>query len=205
VALNGGMVDLGLVEERQRVEIAFTLENRGQKLVRIVNVKTGCGCTEAVARTTEIAPGEQTIIDLAYTGRDGREREILKVWVFTDNEQQPVMELTALATIKPIVFWYPASLSFFVTDEQIDLTSRVWFRSGFGNVQLTSIETSDPSVTAVEVEEDGKIVCLVSVARPASPGNRTESVSITTVAADKTKTIRIPIYIMRPPNGDVDN
>ncbi len=208
VVLNGDTVNLGLVEEGQYVETAFTLENNGQRSVRIVDVKTGCGCAGATPRKTEIAPGERSVIDVRYTGRDVREQEVLKIWVLTDDIQQPVVELTALAKVKLKVFWYPQSISFYANDEQSILASRVWFLSGCGDVRITKVETSDPSITATAELENGKVCCCVNLVRPIPTGNHTAKVVITAMIDGKTKTVNVPVYIMHPlpvVSKDVDN
>ena len=43
---------------QERIELAYTVRNAGDALLRIEKVSTSCGCTEAELDRTDIPPGE---------------------------------------------------------------------------------------------------------------------------------------------------
>lgn len=86
-------VDLGQMEEGRKLKFQVDLTNISGKHLKVISVETSCGCTEAEAINTSIAPGETGVIqiDMDTTGKSGRFLKVLEIT--TDNEDEPY-ELT---------------------------------------------------------------------------------------------------------------
>ncbi len=96
----------------QEAVAKFHYTNKTDKLVKITNVRTSCGCTVATLPKNEVAPGESG--DLTATlkigGRSGLQQKV--VTVETDDPAQATTNLTLKANVTqavevqpPFVFW----------------------------------------------------------------------------------------------------
>lgn len=68
----------------------FEFKNTGKKIVRILGIRTSCGCTDATINDSDIAPGASSSLDVLFTigKRTGlQEKEIV---VSTDDATEPV-------------------------------------------------------------------------------------------------------------------
>ncbi len=87
----------------QEAVAKFHYTNKTDKLVRITNVRTSCGCTVASLPKNEVPPGESG--DLTATlkigGRSGMQQKV--VTVETDDPKQASINLTLKANVTPAV------------------------------------------------------------------------------------------------------
>jgi hypothetical protein len=86
----------------------FKYTNKGDRPVRITNVKSSCGCTVPALKKNEVAPGESGEITATFKigGRTGT--QVKTVRVDTDDPQQPSANLVLKAVIPEIVQVQPA-------------------------------------------------------------------------------------------------
>lgn len=76
------------------VEAYYSFKNAGIAPVRITEVNSNCGCTAVKWPRDPIAPGAtgEIVIELAFEGRTGPLRKQVRIW--TDEEEQPPIDLT---------------------------------------------------------------------------------------------------------------
>jgi hypothetical protein len=86
----------------------FGYENTGEKPIRILSLKSSCGCTAATNNKNEVAPGEKGEIMATFTigNRVGPQKKVISVE--TDDQSQPKMVLTLKATIPQLLQIVPA-------------------------------------------------------------------------------------------------
>lgn len=79
----------------------FKYENKGKTPIKILAVKTSCGCTAASSKKDEVAPGEKGEITATFKigGRTGAQQK--SIAVETDDPSQPVTNLILKADIQP--------------------------------------------------------------------------------------------------------
>ena len=84
----------GKVAQNQVISYTFRFRNRGDKPLKIKEVKSSCSCTAALISKDEIRPGEEGQIKVTYnTGyREGRFRE--EVRVISNDPEKPQIILT---------------------------------------------------------------------------------------------------------------
>ncbi|CAN5273409.1 DUF1573 domain-containing protein [soil metagenome] len=77
----------------------FTYENKGSTPVRIVAVKSSCGCTVPELKKREVAPGEKGELTATFTigNRTGLQQKVVSVQ--TDHPEQPMTNLLLTANI----------------------------------------------------------------------------------------------------------
>ena len=102
------VADIGVSE----VKASFNFVNNGDYVVNIKGIVPGCGCTAVELKDKSISPGEagQITAILHVGSRQGLQHKSIRV--HTDDEQEPVVELTLkcyipkLAEILPkVLFW----------------------------------------------------------------------------------------------------
>lgn len=72
------------------VRVQFSYRNASEKVVRILGVSTSCGCTEASADASEVAPRGAGVLHVLFTigQRSGPQEKVITV--ATDDAKQPV-------------------------------------------------------------------------------------------------------------------
>lgn len=105
-------VDLHPKPGEPAVVANFKYTNQTDKVIKIRNVRSSCGCTVASLKKNEVAPGESGEISATFTigNRTGIQQKA--VAVETDAEKDPVTNLTLRAVIPEVlqvqptfVFW----------------------------------------------------------------------------------------------------
>lgn len=61
--------DFGFVPQNSNITHVFKLKSTGDDLLKILKVVTGCGCTKAPLAKNEIAPGEETELEIIFSTR----------------------------------------------------------------------------------------------------------------------------------------
>ncbi|MDP2905491.1 MAG: DUF1573 domain-containing protein [Candidatus Omnitrophota bacterium] len=92
--------DFGKVQETQVVTHNFVLKNHGQKVLNIKEVTTSCGCTVSTVKKKQLAPGEETTIEVKFKakGYNGPTKQF--VYVHTDDPDKPVIRFAIRANVK---------------------------------------------------------------------------------------------------------
>lgn len=130
----------------------FTMTNRGERLVRITDVQTGCGCTVPDLERTELKPGEQGTLRAIYHPGLRQGRQSVTISVFTDEGRSQPYELALDVVIKPTVGIAPRLVYWRLGDEpearSVDVTLVEDYR-------LLGVESSSPDFTAELVAGEG--------------------------------------------------
>jgi hypothetical protein len=101
LALPVPQFDFGTVPAGTVVEHDFVLENRGTAAVRVLKVRSSCGCTAGQVAAAAIAPGEQTSVHVRFdtTGRSGRQNK--DVFITSDAPTEPLLVCRLTGTVEP--------------------------------------------------------------------------------------------------------
>lgn len=101
-----------MAPEQEEARATFTVTNKGEKTVRIAEIKASCGCTGSIVDKKIIAPGESSeIVGTFNKGkRQGLNRN--KLQVYLDSQPEPVATLsmnvqipTLIEAMPQIVYW----------------------------------------------------------------------------------------------------
>jgi len=91
----------GVVIEGESVELTFTLENRGDEVLTIDNIHTGCGCTVARLDSEALAPGESTLLKLTFRTKGyGGQVVSRAIRVYSDDPETPELVLFIKGTVE---------------------------------------------------------------------------------------------------------
>ncbi len=108
--------DFGTIDEGKVYTHDFVLKNTGDDTLKVLSVRTSCGCTATMLKSTEIAPGESQPLHVSFnsTGYGGR-RFTKVVSVITNDPDQPEVRLLIRGEVKampkPRGYVYPSLLN----------------------------------------------------------------------------------------------
>lgn len=103
--------DYGDIWDVGRYETRFEFVNRGDRELRILEVKAGCGCTTTTLQKRVYAPGEAGEIGLVFSPQ-GTGRQTKKVTVVTDDPLHQLTELSISANIREFITPVPRIVRF---------------------------------------------------------------------------------------------
>lgn len=85
--------DFGTFAEGSEVRHDFVFRNAGDAPLRILSVKTSCGCTAAAASPKPVKPGKTGKIDVSYDSRGRAGLFHKEVRVTSDDPSSPTVDL----------------------------------------------------------------------------------------------------------------
>jgi Protein of unknown function (DUF1573) len=99
--------DFGTVTEGDKVSHTFTVKNTGKAPLEIKRVRSSCGCTAAVTKEKEVAPGASTEIEVTFNtrGRMGPNRKTITIQ--SNDEKTPNAKLEIKAMIERLLAFQP--------------------------------------------------------------------------------------------------
>lgn len=103
--------DLGKITDDAPVQITFKFKNTSDTTVKIVNMSGSCGCTvPAKPPKDTFAPGEEGEVTATFNPANRRGREVKHVYMDTDYQKSPRMEMTFSVETLPRVLVEPMSM-----------------------------------------------------------------------------------------------
>lgn len=91
--------DFGSVKEAEVVKHDFTLKNDSERILNITGVDTSCGCTVSDTQDTNLASGEETLIEVSFDSKGYSGPVSQYVYVNTDSLEEPVIRFTIKANV----------------------------------------------------------------------------------------------------------
>jgi hypothetical protein len=194
--------DFGTVAKGETLVHEFGIQNKGSAPLEVTEVRPACGCTVVEFQRT-IAPGAIGRIQAAVR-TDNYAGPISKsIAVFTNDAENPKLQLTVRAEVKPYIKVIPGFARFnYVKEEPIGVVAQsLWAEEG-GDLAIVSVKSpyDHLEVSCREATEDelhpqgrGRQWRLEIALDPESPvGALSDYVEIE-VDHPKQKTVRIPI------------
>lgn len=189
--------DWGMVLEGASLSHDFILKNIGDQVLNVKKVKAGCGCVSAKISRKSIDPGEEAIVTVEYRGRPLTSKEVLQVWVETNDPQNPVTTLVMTGRVQLQVFWYPAAVSFFCEQGGTDRSRVVEVVTDFvDEFVIEEVATSSEKISVSLDKSPKGITCKVQLAPDCPEGNWAENVKLRAKIGDYYRDINIPVYLM---------
>lgn len=147
--------NFGNIAEGVTVSHNFVISNNGDDLLKILDIKAGCGCTVAKLDKNELKPGESTRIkvDFNSTGRIGNQKK--EVVIVSNDNTNPNLTLTIISFVEekaeyttastdiPRIYFYNNQHDFGNLKEGQKVEFTFKFRnSGKKNLEIKDIKTS---------------------------------------------------------------
>ncbi len=116
----------------------FEFTNRGSGLVRITDVRSGCGCTVPELERSEVKPGEAGRVRAVFHVGSRRGRQSVTISVMTDEGRSEPYALTLDVEIKDSVDVAPRLVFWKLGDEPVSKSVRVTLVEDFRIVGVES-------------------------------------------------------------------
>jgi uncharacterized protein DUF1573 len=165
------------------VTAKYKFTNTGTNSIKIENVRTSCGCTTAVLKKTEYAPGESGEIESRFTfsGRTGRQEKAIMVQTSDKPNDPTILQLHVYiqesVKIDPqAVLWRigdqptPKSIHIEVADDAAAKVVSVTPNNSAWKVKVTELKPGkeyDVEVTPVNVAQPQSVILQIKTDYPA--------------------------------------
>lgn len=193
------ILDFGKITGGLPINTVFSYKNVGDSELEILNVRSGCGCTKAEAKSTRLAPGESSTLEAVFnsTGFSGRISKSISLT--TNDPERQLVILSIQGQVVPVAEIKPSILNF----GSVKVGQTIMQK-------LTLVPTDPKTFAVVKVESQGKRVSVpefkkvetpqgvvwelsVRVTGGEAPGRVLERVSILT-NADKNIKLSASVY-----------
>jgi hypothetical protein len=164
IAFDKVVHDFGEVGAGKKYTGEFKFTNTGDGLLKITEVKKCCGVVTRLAKK-EYAPGQSGVLQVDYSSARSASTMRRKLYVSSNDKQNPRVELTITAKIVPKVAYAPKRLKLEPRKEnagcpKITLTSvdkQPFSIKGFRSTGQSITADVDPSVEATEFVLEPKV------------------------------------------------
>lgn len=157
ICLNPSL-DFGAVYSDAVVKHAYVLTNQGARTVKIMMVRTSCGCTTAQAATNELAPGQVTTVDVVINFKGRRGRQTKAIYTETDDPINRIVRMEFTGVVMVPIEAQPEGIHFGTVGAEGRLEREVLLTAESNNTfQVLAAKSASPQMTVtVEPREAGK-------------------------------------------------
>ncbi|MBU1700142.1 MAG: DUF1573 domain-containing protein [Candidatus Eisenbacteria bacterium] len=138
-------VDFGILPQKTYRDTVFTFQNAGDSELAILDVKTSCGCTAALATESVIPVHGKGTIDVRFDTKRFKGPVTKTITVKSNDPGEPETMLRIKAFIKALVN---------ITPERIDIGLVRFGKTAESTIRLASEKGQDLSVEDVQVSVD---------------------------------------------------
>lgn len=160
ITVDNAHINLGKVYGGNKVPCRFRIRNVGQANLTIKKVAPSCGCTSTFIRTTVLAPGEGTEIEVIFNPAGFTGNISKSIAIFSDDPVQPEIKCTFDANI---VFDYTISSSTALFDDITRHEIRnisVALRQGNGELITVKSVTSEAPYISGAIRSIGAVTYI---------------------------------------------
>lgn len=202
IVFEGPTYDFGTAYQDEVVNHIYTFRNRGKSDLKIENTKTSCGCTAVVKSRDVIPPGETGEIEVNYSVRKARGASSKTITVFSNDPQNPSIQLVIKGQVLTAYETDPATGSIrfapLVKGQKAVQTFRIQSsaKSEFRVLSVTKQNQNPRLSTSVEdAPRNGIPGQLIRIELDGDePLGRFSDKLVVVTDLDRAQTITIPIY-----------
>lgn len=174
VVVDNDYYDFGEALLGSKVTHSFKLQNKGDGLLKIIGVRTSCGCTVAELPKKELKPGESVDVTVTFDTKGRKGRQLQMVSITTNDPSKPTLRLKIGGVVATLITFSPMEKVYFwnVRRKQGDTKELKIFSTK--NIPLKVLEAKPSkdwiAVGVKEIQEGGKTGALLKVeVKPNAP------------------------------------
>jgi hypothetical protein len=193
--------DFGVKWYGEPCSTEITIANAGDALLKILNVRSSCGCTVAKPKKRELAPGESDTMSLSYNTKRNKQQVSQTVTLETNDPQQRRVAIRVKGEVRHLFEATPANRITFGKIERSEVaTETIELRNNREEkvfLKLKDLEESAPFQIKLEAVEPGVFYKLSATTRPPLKlGSNSARIELET-GLEEFPTIEIPasVYI----------
>ena len=146
--------DFGDIDDVTKVSTQVKFKNDGAKTLVIEDVRASCGCTAGKPAKKQLAPGEESYLDVTFNPQGKRGNQRKSITFKTNDPTNPTQAIYVTARIKSIWDFQPAKIQFSVqngvynnSEAKFDIVN-----NSKETLSVLKITSSNPNVTLVDPE-----------------------------------------------------
>ncbi|MBN2543666.1 DUF1573 domain-containing protein [bacterium] len=197
--------DWGYTVNRQRLTHKYPIINMGTDTLRILNVRTTCGCTKRQMGKTVLAAGETTFVTLEFRTGGYRGRQRKSAYVTTNDTTNPRVQLSFTAMLDSTTQKFipsPTFYNFGTTEGNEYETAIKIYNKSLENVEFKVVDYPDNFVEEVKLKDSkvpsgGSTELVIKIYQELAPdAYKIGSVTIEASDTDNTR-LTIPIQVLK--------
>lgn len=189
--------DFGLVSPGSTQTCEFNFTNKGLGVLLIKDVSKTCGCTPFTLEKKQYAPGETGTLKVSYHADTGNGIRTRHLYVLSNDQENPRVELTIKASIVQKVVFEPERLEYKLKGDNADVAELTIHSMDDKPFAITKYEATDDAVT-VNFDQDQKDAKLVLQTRldPQKIGHRPNGRIVITLTHPECSSITVPFTVL---------
>jgi len=175
IQLENPAADFGVIFEGEKVTHKFICTNPGPDDVKIVTVKSTCGCSIPGWSRDSIPPGSTGEVTVIFDSSFRSGLQVKELFVLTEEPQKAMTKLTLIAKIDNPVVARPSSLLFDLEPdakkETIEKTANISLDKGITDLSLVRTEGDFFKADLKKAKKSGEYVLKLETQTPEKPGS----------------------------------
>ncbi|MDP7399107.1 MAG: DUF1573 domain-containing protein [Lentisphaeria bacterium] len=146
--------DFGDIDDVGKVSTQVKFKNDGAKTLVIEDVRASCGCTAGKPAKKELAPGEESYLDVTFNPQGKRGNQRKSITFKTNDPINPTQAIYITARIKSIWDFQPSKVQFNVqngvynnSQERFEIVN-----NSKKTLSILTVTSSNPNITIVDPE-----------------------------------------------------
>jgi len=146
--------DFGDIDDVGKVSTQVKFTNAGDKTLVIEDVRASCGCTAGKPAKKQLAPGEESYLDVTFNPQGKRGNQRKSITFKTNDPVNPTQAIYVTARIKSIWDFQPAKVQFNVqngvynnSEAKFDIVN-----NSKETLSILNITSSNPNITVDDPE-----------------------------------------------------
>ena len=148
----------------------ITITNVGDAPLKILKIKSSCGCTALEPRRRELSPGESDKMTLSYNTRKNKEKVSQTIRLETNDPERPRVTIRVTGIVKKVYDAKPANRITFAKIERDSLTTQsIELRNNMEEevvLKLKPFDEPPPFEIKLEEIEPGRVYKLSATTKP---------------------------------------
>jgi hypothetical protein len=188
-------IDFGKMPQMVKRDTVFTFTNLGDEPLQILDVKTSCGCTAALASEAIIKPGAKGTVDVTFDSKQFRGDVHKTVTVYSNDPGEPRATLKIRADVEASVVYSPKEFKLGTVKKGKKLTKSVRFAAKKDKgLNIEEVDLSDEYFTWTKKEvahSDSQVYTIDVSLRPDAPLGRLQERMLVKTGVEGSKPIII--------------
>lgn len=189
--------DFGTADQEDKIVRNFKFKNAGKGLLTVKSVKSCCGCIASLVSSKEIPPGKAGAIEVTFETRKYMGTQVKTVYVYSNDPDEPEIELVIRGVVVPEVELVPEALNFVYVEKGESVTRTLeLIQVGKKRLRLKKVEAPEEYflTRASDFKEGARHGLKVDVVlKPGAPVGQFEEVITLHTNLRKRRRIDVPV------------
>jgi hypothetical protein len=185
-------LDLGVMNQFEEQKHQVTIWNDGGSLLKIERIETGCGCTATDVKSRELAPGDQTSLQIIFNSQKFGGPITKSVKIHTNDPVKPTTEVVLQVHVRAPVKVEPGNRQIGYGKVRVGHTKKdeVWLstKESIDRLEVTNLRWNEEVFAVRTVRDENqnprRVGLEIEVLPTAPVGNHREFLRIETNAPD---------------------